>query len=246
MSIVLVTGRSSGIGLATAILFARLGHEVHAGVRSTTGATELTAAIEKEKLAIHPVTLESFFSDVRHRCIWYRDVSGEQAVVKKFSTEADGLLGVFALKIDVARNQLWASSSAVPEMQGCTAADRGKAFQSGWAEGNGTGSAREMMDNNLATVADSLSSTKHNVIFVPSSNEDFVSSTWVETAATHAEAPGATEEFQRSQQQTNAGADPESRPEPIRHRGARVGRNDLCPCGSGKKYKNCHMRKGIA
>ena len=20
----------------------------------------------------------------------------------------------------------------------------------------------------------------------------------------------------------------------------RVGRNDLCPCGSGKKYKNCH------
>ena len=22
----------------------------------------------------------------------------------------------------------------------------------------------------------------------------------------------------------------------------RVGRNDLCPCGSGKKYKNCHGR----
>jgi hypothetical protein len=21
---------------------------------------------------------------------------------------------------------------------------------------------------------------------------------------------------------------------------ARVGRNDLCPCGSGKKYKHCH------
>ena len=63
---------------------------------------------------------------------------------------------------------------------------------------------------------------------------------------TATKAPGATEEFQRSQQQTNAGADPDSRPEPIRHRGARVGRNDLCPCGSGKKYKNCHMRRGIA
>jgi hypothetical protein len=24
---------------------------------------------------------------------------------------------------------------------------------------------------------------------------------------------------------------------------ARVGRNDACPCGSGRKYKNCCMRK---
>ncbi|MDB5204382.1 MAG: Protein translocase subunit SecA, preprotein translocase subunit SecA [Candidatus Taylorbacteria bacterium] len=27
---------------------------------------------------------------------------------------------------------------------------------------------------------------------------------------------------------------------PIVHDGSKVGRNDLCPCGSGKKYKNCH------
>jgi len=27
---------------------------------------------------------------------------------------------------------------------------------------------------------------------------------------------------------------------PIRGNGARVGRNDPCPCGSGKKYKSCH------
>ena len=51
-------------------------------------------------------------------------------------------------------------------------------------------------------------------------NEEFVGSTWVETAATHAEAPGATEEFQRSQQQTNAGGDADAKPEPIRNRGA--------------------------
>ena len=25
-----------------------------------------------------------------------------------------------------------------------------------------------------------------------------------------------------------------------------VGRNDPCPCGSGKKYKNCHGRPGMA
>ena len=23
-------------------------------------------------------------------------------------------------------------------------------------------------------------------------------------------------------------------------------RNDPCPCGSGKKYKNCHLKEGIA
>ncbi len=28
---------------------------------------------------------------------------------------------------------------------------------------------------------------------------------------------------------------------PVRHSGPRVGRNDPCPCGSGKKYKKCHM-----
>lgn len=25
----------------------------------------------------------------------------------------------------------------------------------------------------------------------------------------------------------------------------KIGRNDLCPCGSGKKFKNCHGRKQI-
>ncbi|MGE7836055.1 preprotein translocase subunit SecA [Viridibacillus arvi] len=27
---------------------------------------------------------------------------------------------------------------------------------------------------------------------------------------------------------------------PVRSKDANIGRNDLCPCGSGKKYKNCH------
>jgi len=34
-----------------------------------------------------------------------------------------------------------------------------------------------------------------------------------------------------------AGQKPDRKPE--RHRGPRVGRNDPCPCGSGKKYKRC-------
>jgi len=55
MSVVLVTGCSSGIGLATAVHFARLGHDVHAGVRDPAAATELAAA---EPLGVRPVTLD--------------------------------------------------------------------------------------------------------------------------------------------------------------------------------------------
>jgi preprotein translocase subunit SecA len=31
-----------------------------------------------------------------------------------------------------------------------------------------------------------------------------------------------------------------SQPQTIKNRDAKVGRNDPCPCGSGKKYKKCH------
>ena len=32
--------------------------------------------------------------------------------------------------------------------------------------------------------------------------------------------------------------------EPVRNTGRKVGRNDPCPCGSGKKFKSCHMKQG--
>ena len=35
---------------------------------------------------------------------------------------------------------------------------------------------------------------------------------------------------------------PQQRPEPVKA-APKVGRNDPCPCGSGKKYKNCHGRE---
>ncbi|MEK7508330.1 MAG: SEC-C metal-binding domain-containing protein [Patescibacteria group bacterium] len=42
--------------------------------------------------------------------------------------------------------------------------------------------------------------------------------------------------------QKEAGATPLAPPKEFSHTdaGAKVGRNDLCPCGSGKKYKKCH------
>jgi preprotein translocase subunit SecA len=45
------------------------------------------------------------------------------------------------------------------------------------------------------------------------------------------------------QGQANSSSSGDAKPEPIRNRGQRVGRNDPCPCGSGKKFKNCHMRQ---
>ena len=35
------------------------------------------------------------------------------------------------------------------------------------------------------------------------------------------------------------GLDNETNKEPVKNEGPKVGRNDSCPCGSGKKYKNC-------
>jgi preprotein translocase subunit SecA len=32
----------------------------------------------------------------------------------------------------------------------------------------------------------------------------------------------------------------DSRPVPFEREGMKIGRNDMCPCGSGKKYKQCH------
>jgi preprotein translocase subunit SecA len=36
------------------------------------------------------------------------------------------------------------------------------------------------------------------------------------------------------------GAPAESEARPVRRHEPKVGRNDPCPCGSGKKYKKCH------
>ena len=54
MSVVLITGAGKGIGLATALHFARTGHDVYAGLRNPDNAVELTQAITMEGL---PITL---------------------------------------------------------------------------------------------------------------------------------------------------------------------------------------------
>jgi preprotein translocase subunit SecA len=96
---------------------------------------------------------------------------------------------------------------------------------------------------------DSLGDRVTDLVFrMEQLDENWLGSLWVESEARHDEAPGAMTEIQE-QQQTAIDASQtqgQARIEPIRNRQQRVGRNEPCPCGSGKKFKNCCMRKGSA
>lgn len=54
------------------------------------------------------------------------------------------------------------------------------------------------------------------------------------------------QERQKQQRQQMPGEDEPPLPEPVKpiHGQPQPGRNDPCPCGSGKKYKKCCGRKG--
>ena len=69
---------------------------------------------------------------------------------------------------------------------------------------------------------------------------------WAGARETHQAAISAMQARQaqetEAEMQTNAGGEAK-KVEPIRNIGQKVGRNDPCPCGSGKKYKNCHMKQ---
>ncbi len=73
-------------------------------------------------------------------------------------------------------------------------------------------------------------------------DENFVGSTWVESHAIKEEATPVSE-IEKQQQAAIAGTEAEKKLEPIRNLDPKVGRNDPCPCGSGKKYKQCCMRR---
>ncbi len=73
-------------------------------------------------------------------------------------------------------------------------------------------------------------------------------SAFVETQARH-DSVQPQSEFMKQQQKdiqaANDAGNEKKKMEPIRRTGDRIGRNDPCPCGSGKKYKNCCMRRQI-
>jgi preprotein translocase subunit SecA len=83
-----------------------------------------------------------------------------------------------------------------------------------------------------------------DTVFRMEEEEGFNEALWEIGSTIHESAPRLQPQA-NGQISTNAPGDGK-KPEPIRRHGARVGRNDPCPCGSGKKYKNCHMRQGVS
>jgi preprotein translocase subunit SecA len=86
---------------------------------------------------------------------------------------------------------------------------------------------------------DAMEDRVTDAVFRMEEEAGFQHSIWAISSAVH---ESYRPQFADAQVTTNA-AQSEKKKEPIRHRGARVGRNDPCPCGSGKKYKNCCMRQ---
>ncbi|WP_404309207.1 preprotein translocase subunit SecA [Neorhodopirellula lusitana] len=82
-------------------------------------------------------------------------------------------------------------------------------------------------------------------------NEEFIRSTWVDARARHDDAHEAsraslnadTAAQRAASGSEGTGGEEDERTEPIRKDEPRIGRNSPCPCGSGKKYKSCCMRK---
>ena len=82
-------------------------------------------------------------------------------------------------------------------------------------------------------------------VFRMEESEDIADSIWAIASTTHEAAPTLQSRAQAqtttSGEQVNTGE--VKKTEPIRNSGVKVGRNDPCPCGSGKKFKNCHARQ---
>ena len=97
------------------------------------------------------------------------------------------------------------------------------------------------------TMWEGLSDKVTDIVFRVEDDEAFKDTVWEIGAMVHAAAPQLQApppgSIQGQQQQAIEGSQQTGKKqEPIRNFGTKVGRNEPCPCGSGKKYKNCCMR----
>jgi NAD(P)-dependent dehydrogenase (short-subunit alcohol dehydrogenase family) len=102
MARILITGTSSGIGLATAVAFARAGHSVYATMRNPPRALELAHRAAAENL---PITVTAM------------DVDSDESVqagIDRIANEAGGLTSSSTMRASSAvarwRSSPWPSS----------------------------------------------------------------------------------------------------------------------------------------
>jgi preprotein translocase subunit SecA len=81
-----------------------------------------------------------------------------------------------------------------------------------------------------------------DLVFRVEQLDESAGSPFVESEAIHEEAPAPSDIAEQQQSAIDA-TQADKKLEPIRNRSEHVGRNDPCTCGSGKKFKNCCMRK---
>jgi len=72
--------------------------------------------------------------------------------------------------------------------------------------------------------------------------EAFQEALWAGQMAQHAQASSYVESASKNTTEETTNQASDKKKEPIRNSIEKVGRNDPCPCGSGKKFKNCHMK----
>jgi preprotein translocase subunit SecA len=73
------------------------------------------------------------------------------------------------------------------------------------------------------------------------SSAEYLDDIWSNAQAHHSQAMSLAQEAKLQMSSGEQGAEGEpAAVETIRNFEQKVGRNDLCPCGSGKKYKKCH------
>ena len=85
-----------------------------------------------------------------------------------------------------------------------------------------------------------------SIFRVEEMSPEFVGDLWRITSVRHEAAQSVMEIEEQSQSfedDTSPEGGEDKAVEPIRNFGERVGRNDPCPCGSGKKHKNCCLKK---
>ncbi|GIW79111.1 MAG: hypothetical protein KatS3mg105_0918 [Gemmatales bacterium] len=82
-----------------------------------------------------------------------------------------------------------------------------------------------------------------DAVFRMEEDEGFQETLWSIQSAEHAEAERLLDSIRAEQDAAISASQQGKKREPIRNKGQRVGRNDPCPCGSGRKFKNCCMRQ---